>query len=70
MIAAFTKLRFLATLRRIAKAIEHSNRLEQHRQEVEYKRVSPAASRKVTISRPSVDSWNARAAGIKDTEGM
>jgi hypothetical protein len=36
MLQAFTELRTLAVLRRIAKAMERANELELHRQEIEH----------------------------------
>lgn len=62
MIQAFTELRFLATLRRIARAMEEANRLEKHRQELDYPPIprADAPVRKTVISHPTVESWNQR----------
>lgn len=63
MIKAFTELRFLATLRRIAQAMEEANRLEKFRQAIEYPplaKTEPPPIRKVQISHPSVEQWNAK----------
>ena len=57
----FGDLRLLALLRRIAKAIEHSNELTRERMKFDYpdwrERPKP---RKAEISVPSVESWNNR----------
>jgi hypothetical protein len=62
VIAKFTELRVLVTLRRIAKAMERANELELHRQQMEYPPIkdSPDVPKKVSISRPSVNEWNER----------
>ncbi len=67
MIGKLAELRVLATFRRIAKAMEEANRLELHRQEMEYPptRTTPAPNKAVVISHPSVDAWNERASGGK-----
>lgn len=62
LIRHFTELRVLATLRRIARAMEEANRLEKHRQEIEYAQLpkGEAKTRPSVISHPSVDQWNER----------
>jgi hypothetical protein len=58
MIAKFTELRVLATLRRIAKAMERANQLEEHRQSIEYPRLrdpGDAPAKKVVFFRPKVE---------------
>lgn len=63
MIAHWTELRVLATLRRIAKAMERANQLEEHRQEIEYPRLRDSGSapaKKVVFSKPTMDEWNAK----------
>ena len=55
----FTELRTLATLRRIAKAMERANELEERRQEIEYATIREAGpSKKMVFSRPTVEDWN------------
>jgi hypothetical protein len=70
MIVKWTELRLLATLRRIAKAMERANELELHRQEMEYQALPKSAvdpgRKKVIISHPSAQRWNDRAAGFKE----
>jgi hypothetical protein len=61
MIQKFTELRVLATLRRIAKAMEEANRLEKYRQAIEYPplaKTEPPPIRKVVITHPTVEQWN------------
>lgn len=52
----FSSLRIPALLRRIAKALEESNRIARERMDGESPHVR--ASRKFDISRPSVEEWN------------
>lgn len=57
----WTELRFLAVLKRIAIAMEEANKLERHRQEIEYaplKDRGPGPAKTVVISRPTVEEWN------------
>jgi hypothetical protein len=67
MIRAWAELRVLATLRRIAKAMERANELEMHRQELEYPPLAKAEKpkRSAEISHPTVQDWNQRRA-MKD----
>jgi hypothetical protein len=60
MIRALTELRALATLRRIAVAMERANQLEEKRQEIDYAPLRDAGKpvRKSVISRPSPGEWN------------
>lgn len=57
----FSELRVVAVLRRIAKAMERANQLEEHRQSIEYPRLrdgKDAPEKKVKISRPTVGDWD------------
>lgn len=74
MLSRLTELRVLATLRRMAKAMERANQLEEHRQEMEYPRGSgwlfgmdapvcknpprEANPRRTVFSRPTAEEWN------------
>ena len=61
-----TELRVLATLRRLAKAMEEANRLERHRQELEYKplpKTEAPPRPAVVFGHPTVEEWNERARG-------
>ena len=62
----FANLRVLATIRRIAKAMERANELEANRQGLEFPVVMPShtSARRPVISRPTVEDWNRRAAGV------
>jgi hypothetical protein len=60
----FTELRTLATLRRIAKAMERANQLEERRQEVEYATIKESGPiRKMVFSRPTTEDWNEKVIG-------
>lgn len=69
-IIPWSDLRVLACLRRIAKALEWANELEQHRQELEFEpfkeKKDTGENRKVIISHPTVQRWNDRKAGIPE----
>lgn len=56
----WAEMRLLVTLRRLAKALERSNELELHRQEMEYPplRTGPAPEKKMTFSKPTIEEWN------------
>lgn len=56
-LAKWVDLRFLFALRRIAKALERANQLEEHRQEIEYPRLrdpKDAPPKRIVISRGMV----------------
>ncbi len=55
-------LRAVALLRRIAKALERANELEQYRIERDYPPVAStsAAPRMAEVSRPTLEQWNER----------
>jgi hypothetical protein len=62
VITHWAELRALATLRRIAKAMERANDLELHRQQMEYPPISRAEApkRNLDISHPTAQAWNER----------
>jgi hypothetical protein len=53
-------LRGIACLRRIAKAMERSNDLEQHRQDMEFPVKMPTKQtiKKLQITHPTSEDWN------------
>lgn len=52
------ELRIVAWLKRIAMALERSNQLEQHRQDLEFPPVTYKEPKKAVFSHPTIDQWN------------
>lgn len=66
---SFVLVRVLLVLRRIAVALESANELEQYRQSMEFrplKETDTPPARHAIISKPSINRWNDRHAGIPD----
>ncbi len=60
MIEKWIGLRLLATFKRLVAAMEEANRLERHRQELEYPPIpkADAPTRKTVITYPTPADWN------------